>query len=238
MDDRTYAPREHAPTPSRPLLGLTVLVVEDSRFASEAMRLLCLKSGARMRRADCIRSARRHLQVYRPSVVIVDLGLPDGSGLDLIRDLAAASPRVSVLLASSGDDGAEGAAIEAGADGFIAKPLRNLTGFQRAVLEHLPKERRPNGPRVASLDEIMPDLIAYRDDMAHMAEVLGDGSDEQIVDYVAQFLHGVARSADDTPLLQAVNALREDRARGQAVGSGLAKVAGMVQERIGERLAI
>src|SRR5210317_1182874 len=87
-----------APTSARPLLGLTILVVEDSRYACEAMRLLCLRSGARIRRADCIRSARRHLQVYRPSVVIIDLGLPDGSGGDLIRELATTEPRVDVIL--------------------------------------------------------------------------------------------------------------------------------------------
>ena len=102
-----------SPTAERPLLGLTVLVVEDSRFASEAMRLLCLRSGARIRRADSLKSAHRHLAVYRPTVVIVDLGLPDGSGAELIAELNDATPRVNVILGVSGDDGARAAASAA-----------------------------------------------------------------------------------------------------------------------------
>ena len=36
----------------RPMIGLTILVVEDSRFACEALRIFCLRSGARIRRSD------------------------------------------------------------------------------------------------------------------------------------------------------------------------------------------
>jgi hypothetical protein len=56
-----FSPNLPAPTVNRSLLGLTVLVIEDSNFACEAMRLLCLRSGARIRRADSLRSARQHL---------------------------------------------------------------------------------------------------------------------------------------------------------------------------------
>jgi hypothetical protein len=50
-------------TADRPRAGMTVLVVEDRRFACEARRLGCLRSGARIRRAASRKSARRHLQL-------------------------------------------------------------------------------------------------------------------------------------------------------------------------------
>ncbi len=234
--DRFIAPR--TPTASRPLLGLTVLVVEDSRFASEAMRLLCLRSGARIRRADCLRSAHRHLQVYRPSVVIIDLGLPDGSGTDLIRELADASPRVEAILGTSGDDNSEKMALDAGADGFLAKPITNLATFQEAILAHISSDHQPNGPRELNDEDISPDPIAYRDDMTHVADILGDQSEDRTLDYVAQFVTGVARSARDHTLEAAGIALATTRKAGRPARSDVARIAGLVQERIAEKIAI
>ncbi|MFD0858588.1 response regulator [Roseovarius aquimarinus] len=238
MDDLPgLTPIPH-PTPARPLLGMTVLVVDDSLYACDAMRLMCLHSGARIRRADCLRSARRHLQVYRPTVVIVDLGLPDGSGLELIAELAGAAPRVTSILASSGDDGAEAAALAAGADGFLAKPMTNLGVFQSKVLATLPAERRPAGPRVARSDEIHPDPIAYRDDMVHASNLLDDTSEGPALTYLAQFLGGVARAAEDVQLARAAEALGAPERGGTALGARLAQVAGLVQERLGNRAAM
>ncbi|MEP2027262.1 MAG: response regulator [Paracoccaceae bacterium] len=241
MDDLdSFVIAQPVPTTSRPLLGLTVLVVEDSRFACEAMRLLCLRSGARIRRADCLRSARKHLQVYRPSVVIIDLGLPDGSGTDLITELNQTTPRVEVILGTSGDDEGQRRAIEAGADGFMPKPITSLALFQDVVLSRLPLERRPMGPRNVSEEQILPDPIAYRDDMAHVADVMGEDSirDEAVLDYIAQFVTGVARSAEDTTLQRAAEALAQARANGDPAGSNADRIAGLVQDRLAQKIAI
>ncbi|MEL7211690.1 MAG: response regulator [Pseudomonadota bacterium] len=232
MDDIDSFVLSRPPTAARPLLGLTVLVVEDSRFACEAMRLLCLRSGARIRRADCLRSARRHLQVYRPSVVIVDLGLPDGSGADLIDELNNTSPRVEVVLGTSGDDGAEARAMTAGADGFMPKPVASLANFQETILSFLPAERRPVGPRILSDEHVTPDPISYRDDMAHVADLLSGDQDPSMADYVGQFLAGVASSAGDGILKEAADRLIAKRALGQAVSANMAEIGGLVQDRM------
>lgn len=222
-----------SPTAERPLLGLTILVVEDSRFACEAMRLLCLASGARIRRADSLKSARRHLAVYRPAVVIIDLGLPDGSGADLIHDLAQANPPVAVILGISGDPEAKALATKAGAHGFIAKPVERLSQFQQAILAHLPTGQHPRGPRLVNDDTIRPDRMALRDDLAHISDVLTTSqNDDRSIAYVAQFLSGLARLSDDSSLADAARTLDRHRRTGQPIGTDVARIAGMVQERL------
>jgi len=238
MDSLSPFAPSRTPTSNRPLLGMTVLVVEDSRYACEAMRLMCLRSGARIRRADCLRSARRHLQVYRPSVAIIDLGLPDGSGLELIAELECARPRITAILGISGDDNSEAAAQAAGADGFLHKPLESLGTFQQAILENLPEDRQPNGPRILSDEMVNPDPVAYRDDMSHVASLLEDHTDGPVLDYIAQFLGGVARSADDFQLAKAADDLAKSRANGGELHAMVSKITGLVQERVNKSIAI
>lgn len=232
MDSLDDFMQTRPPTSARPLLGLTVLVVEDSRFASEAMRLLCLRSGARIRRADSLFHAHKHLAVYRPSVVIIDIGLPDGSGVDLIRDLANARPRVEVVLGTSGDPDGERQSIKAGADGFLPKPLSSIGFFQSKILEHLPPDRQPKGIRMLSDEIVVPDQVALRDDLASAAIALEDSADERTLRYLTQFLGGIARSVDDTNLEKETEALADLQTTGQAVHGQVARVAAMVQDRI------
>ncbi|WP_371038899.1 response regulator [Rhodosalinus sp. FB01] len=235
--DRIFPLRR--PAGAGPLAGLTVLAVEDSRFASEALRLLCLRSGARIRRADSLAAARRHLAVYRPSVLLVDMGLPDGSGAQLLAEAARATAAAQVILGLSGDPCAEGAALAAGAHGFLPKPLPGLAAFQRAVLSRLPDSVEVPAPGRAAIGAMpRPDPIAYHDDLEHAARALSGKTGPAGLDYVAQFLGGVARIAEDAPLAEAARALAAARAEGRAGRSALAHVTGLLQERLSERAAM
>lgn len=220
------------PTANRPLLGQTVLVVEDSRFACDAIRLLCLKSGARIRRADCLVNARRHLQVYRPGVVLIDMGLPDGSGEDLIRELANATPRVDVILATSGDPDLAGRALAAGADGFISKPIANISAFQAAILAHLPRDQQPPGPRIVSDSQIDPDPLALRDDLAHVSSLIHDNPDRETLGYVTQFLTSIACSSQDEELAAASDRLARRSDENAPIQQALAGLSELLQDRL------
>lgn len=188
-----------------PLSGLTVLLVEDSRFASDAMRLMCQRSGARLRRAATVAQARAHLKTYRPDVVIVDLGLPDGCGDALIREVCL-QRLGAVVLGTSGDPLGRAAALAAGALGFLDKPVAGLVAFQRAVLRHLP-DRSPVSAMGFEGEGIIPDPMALQDDLAHAADLLAHDADGAQLRYLAGFLGGIARAAGDGALAEGAQAL-------------------------------
>ncbi len=227
------------PTAQRPLLGMAVLVVEDSRFASDALRMMCVRSGARIRRADSLAAAHRHLKTYMPSIVIADLGLPDGSGTELIEELSQTCPRVEVLLATSGDEFSEEITMAAGADGFLAKPLPGLAQFQSEILSRLPRERQPKGPRPLP-DEVMEvDPVALRDDLLHASDTLSTHpEDAHVVDYVAQFLSSIAHSARDEALLGAVKCVSAAQHSGAALAQEVAKLNTLLKSRLEDTAVI
>jgi hypothetical protein len=165
------------------LQGLVLLAVEDSRLACEALRLMCQRSGARLRRAEGLASARAHLAVCRPDVVLVDIAM-------------------------SGDPEGREAALAAGAAAFLEKPLPGLLAFQSAILAHLPdgKSRQP----IAAPDAgSAPDALALRDDLARAATALAAGPNLAERAYLSGFLAGIARQTVDAPLGEASARLRD-----------------------------
>lgn len=204
--------------PSLPMTGMpanayaiaprTLLLVEDSRFAAEAVRLVCRRAGIRLRRADTLASAALHLKVYRPDIALVDLGLPDGSGLDLIAGLARLRPRLGRVVAISGDANLRDAALDAGADAFLLKPvsmaahLAELTGEALYLDDSLIEIDAVPGPAALRLHDRNAggDPQALRDDLRWVADLLNGRYDAERLHYAAQFLASVGRALRDDDL--------------------------------------
>jgi CheY-like chemotaxis protein len=184
------------PTARLPLQGLTLLLVDDSRFACDALRLILNRAGARVRRAESLEIARLHLGCYRPDLAIVDLGLPDGRGEDLIAEL---SEQGFPVLGLSGNPDGRHLALDAGAAGFIDKPIPSVAGFVRLIRQLV------TGAGAEEKGEDTPaplgDLVALRDDLTKAAALITVPGDPG---YAKAFLQSLARASGDGALEAAV----------------------------------
>jgi CheY-like chemotaxis protein len=213
---RKAAPRRQC------LFGVTIMLVEDSRSASEAVRLYAAESGARLRRAESMTAALRHLAIYRPHVLIVDLGLPDGDGLELIRQLATSRPPFQRIIATSGHEPSSwvAAAREAGAATCLEKPVAGLAAFQDCVLSLLPDRADEQASDAdLSADAAAALLSAYEADLrrAHTMLVEAEASgDIETITYCAQFLGSVSGTYGDGALALAARELASGCVTGPA----------------------
>jgi len=238
--DRKPIARPLAPA-DRPLLGLTILLVEDSRLCSETVRLMCQRSGARLRRADSLLSARRHLATYRPSLVLVDIGLPDGSGLDLVRALASHRPNAPVILVTSGEDAGlcRAGASDAGADGFIEKPVRDIKEFQRIILSFFPGHRAGAAANVVPFYPLgAPNQQMVAEDLQQAQSLLHDAvarDDKALILYGAQFLHSVAEAAGNEKLSDLALRLGKSTRQGRPLAAQAANLQSYLSRQIEDR---
>jgi DNA-binding NarL/FixJ family response regulator len=113
----------------------TVLIVDDHASFRRAARVLLESDGYEVigeavDGASALNESRR----LRPDVVLLDVGLPDQSGLDLAGELAAEPDPPAVVLVSSRDQSDYGPLIgRSGARGFIAKSRLSATALQELI---------------------------------------------------------------------------------------------------------
>ena len=103
-------------------LSLAIVEDEPQTRAAVVARLDAVHGYRVVWQADRLASARVALRECAPQVLIVDLGLPDGSGLDLIEEVRSAAPDTAIMvLTVFGDEHKLIRAIERGARGYLLK---------------------------------------------------------------------------------------------------------------------
>jgi len=118
--------------------ALTVLVVDDEPPIRRFLRTSLSASGYRIVEAEDAAGALRSLAIEKPDLVILDLGLPDKSGLELIADIRKTSTVPILVLSARHDERSKVEALDLGADDYISKPfgMAELTARIRAALRH------------------------------------------------------------------------------------------------------
>ena len=100
-----------------------VLVVEDEPGIRRVLRVLLEAERYRVTEAETAARAEVEARAHKPDAMIVDLGLPDGSGLDVIRRVRGWSQVPVVVLSARTMEVEKVAALDAGADDYVMKPF-------------------------------------------------------------------------------------------------------------------
>ena len=127
----------------------TVVVIEDEPHIRRFVRTALEAEGWLVREADTAKKGLTEAGTRKPDLLVLDLGLPDGNGLDVIRDVRGWSVVPIIVLSARSDEADKIAALDAGADDYLTKPfgVGELLARVRANLRR---------PRAASLEEADP----------------------------------------------------------------------------------
>lgn len=100
-----------------------VLIVEDEQAIRRFLRTALEADGLRVYDADTLQRGLLEAATRKPDLVILDLGLPDGDGIDFIRDLRQWSQVPVIVLSARAEEHDKIAALDAGADDYLSKPF-------------------------------------------------------------------------------------------------------------------
>ncbi|GLZ36864.1 response regulator transcription factor [Actinokineospora sp. NBRC 105648] len=126
-------PDSPPPPATRPVVAL----VEDEPDLAEMATTYLTRDGFEVRPAADTRTGLRLVEAGGIDLVVLDLGLPDGNGLDLLRGLRARENPVPVIVVTGrGEEADRVVGLELGADDYLVKPYsqRELAARVRAVL--------------------------------------------------------------------------------------------------------
>jgi two-component system, OmpR family, response regulator RegX3 len=114
----------------------TILLVEDERAITEPLAEALEREGFNAALAGTAADAMQTARSREPDLVLLDIGLPDGSGLDVCRELRRDSRVPIIMLTARGSEADRVAGLELGADDYIVKPFsaREVVARVRAVL--------------------------------------------------------------------------------------------------------
>lgn len=221
------------------IVKLRVMLVDDHEIVRQGLRTLieAEEDLEVVAEASSGREAADLARIHIPQVVVMDVRMPEGSGVEACREIRDQNPDIQVIMLTSfSDDEALFNSIMAGAAGFVLKQIRGRDiveairtvgaggslldpGAARRVLDRLRKakieERDPKLSRLSPQEERVLDLVADGLTNRQIAERV-KLSEKTVKNYVSSILQKleVARRAEAASFIARVRA--EERSRGDS----------------------
>jgi two-component system, OmpR family, KDP operon response regulator KdpE len=140
--------------------GPLVLVVEDEPQMRRFIRASLTAHGYRLVEAETAAEAHRLATSHNPELILLDLGLPDGDGLDVTRALRQWCVAPIIVISARGREDDKVDALDAGADDHITKPfgVKELLARMRVALRHANARQSGGSVQVLELGDLTLDL--------------------------------------------------------------------------------
>lgn len=141
-----------------------IVVVEDEPDIRRFLRASLLSKGYRLVEAATGQEGLQAAETRQPDLIILDLGLPDMDGLEVIRRLREWTVVPIIVLSAKGQETTKVAALDAGADDYIAKPfgVSELLARMRVSLRHASRSSQGEPTPVFMTGELQIDLAQRR----------------------------------------------------------------------------
>jgi len=139
-----------------------ILIIEDDKGLSQGLCKALKTDNRQIIPCTCIKAAKEQLLCGCPSLVLLDINLPDGSGLELLHNIKENTPNLPVILLTANDtdmDIVNG--LEAGADDYITKPF-SLSVLRARVNTQLRKYNTAIKADIVRIDHFTFDFTHMR----------------------------------------------------------------------------
>jgi two-component system KDP operon response regulator KdpE len=142
--------------------GTLVLVVEDEPQMRRFLRASLTSHGFRLLESETQKEAIAQATTHSPDIVLMDLGLPDGDGIELTRKLREWSRVPIIVISARGREEDKVEALDAGADDYLTKPfgVNELLARMRVALRHAEQAGLPTTSPVIEVGLLRLDLEA------------------------------------------------------------------------------
>src|ERR1700738_3979420 len=100
-----------------------ILIFEDDQAIQNVLRMLFEANGFRVVIADTAAQGEHDARLHRPDIVVVDLGLPDRDGINVITGIRGWSPVPIIVLSARVEEAQRVQAFDKGADDYVVKPF-------------------------------------------------------------------------------------------------------------------